>query len=750
MHSIITLVATLHDGDTLAAFLNAAPTHLPDAAFIVFNPSAESSDEEMISFLQANTSFPVLLAQMEDATQANNIYVLSHQNNLLLGNGFFVGNNAIAQRAQSFADAFWQSLAKHQAHRAIAIVFSPLLEEYQSLSAIKSNGGFLARCLPSNTPYLANSKPNGLSALYDVCLSAEDLPAAIAKHLSTAALQHSNAQISSSWSDRAVSVAYNLAQYQDNIRQSDFDDLLQHLRTAVLYLLPDLSIRQFSNFIQHYLSIDDSAVGKSIEAINTRDLSPYFVQWIHAVIEKKTPLQRDLQLPNSEWCDLKIVPIYYSDNEFKGIMISITDTTAIMRVQHILDNLSQEIHSQGKAFWGEHEKARQAAYKKQEALEALGRQGELLNNISQTMREGIISLQTNQQITFINNAAQGMTGLQIGQNILDWLDSHRFFLPDEDPIAIDNAENPIQRALTYKGLEQEDIDLYVVPKNNPQIGWFINIHIQHLQPKSGTQQGDWLVVLRDMTRQKRAELAFHKTERRQKALLLAIPDSMLHINRAGEYINYIPAKSTNPQDQIFEQYERAFFIGNRVQETLGEMGATIMEIFEIALENGDIQTEEFLSFEADRIRHYDIRLSLVNQTEALVLIRDITDVISGRHIADKYSEYYRWLLESISHPIVWLDQTGKVIHATSKIEKVGLSAEYVLGKNFYDFILPADINRARTALSDAFKSNASEIGKYKVLLPDSTSIPVKAKASIIEYGRQRLLQVIIGFVKRRK
>jgi chemotaxis response regulator CheB len=91
MHSIITLVATLHDGDTLAAFLNAAPTHLPDAAFIVFNPSAESSDEEMISFLQANTSFPVLLAQMEDATQANNIYVLSHQNNLLLGNGFFCG-----------------------------------------------------------------------------------------------------------------------------------------------------------------------------------------------------------------------------------------------------------------------------------------------------------------------------------------------------------------------------------------------------------------------------------------------------------------------------------------------------------------------------------------------------------------------------------------------------------------------------------------------------------------------------------
>lgn len=739
MNQVITLTATIHDRQALTDFFEFAPIYLPQATFVILDPSAQPCDEEMISLLESCTTLPIIAADIDLATREQGIYVVSLQKNVLLGNGFFVSHNSIAQKAMPFADAFWHSIARLHTDKAVAVVLSPQLSGTTGIEAVKQAGGLLVCHLDPNS-----DRSSLYSSLFDMLLPAAQLPAAIAACLQTTH-QHDR---TTSLSDDTIYVAYPAS--DEGNHQDDFDDLLQHLRTAVLYLRSDLSIRQFSNFIQHYLSLDNSAVGKSIYQVNTDFLSPDFKTWVVAVAQQRVPIHRDIALPNGEWCDLKIVPVYHQhSNAFKGIMISITDTTGIMRVQRILDSLSQQMQYQGKAYWEERDNAQQATLSNQQAIMDRDQQRELLSNIAQTMHEGIIALHPNHTIALINIAAQTMTGLSSNQSIRQWIETHYFFLPDDEQIAIPNDQNPIIRTLQGSYTGDADIDLYVIPKNGTQEGIFISIHTQALSNTTQQEKGT-LVILRNITDRKQSELELQDSELRQKALLFAIPDSMFHLNKDGEYLEYMPAKNINKQSEVFFRYEPAFFIGNRIQDTLPEIGNEIMAMFEQAIQTGEVQTHAFESPETEWVRHYDIRLSLVNHREALVLIRDITDIIAGRHLADKYADYYYSLIEACPMPIVWIDQQAKVVHANAKINNLGLNAQSIIGSDFYNFLPHNEVLRARTALENAFKNAAQTIGKYKIVLPNGETIAVKTKASIINFNRKRLLQVMLGTQKKSK
>ncbi len=734
MKQLIELIASSQEEQLLSDFFAQADQHLPLATFVVFNPEKQVSTSDMVSILSSNTTMPVCDAEIDLAMRAQNVFVLSANNNMVLGNGFFVSHNTMAQQATPFAEAFWLSLAKCVTFQIALVVLTPDLSITEQVLRLKPNNQWLL-CTALNPNAVL---PTPKHQQYDLVLPAIDLPIAISQQLMA---QMPQSPLSEPLQDSPV--ATTTAVLGEHASESDFDDLLQHLRTAVLYLNHRLAIRQFSNFLQHYLPLDNSALGKTIEQINTQLLPPDFVQWVKQVAETKIPLQKDLPLNNGEWCDLKIVPLYYSNSLFKGIMVSITDTTSIMRVHHVLDCLSKELHSQGAEFWKERQKANDAAQNKTQLLAAFDQQHGLWNNIAQTMNEGIIALHSDNTISYINPAAQNMTHLQLNDPIKNWLQTHRFYLLQDRQIPIPIEQNPLIRALQGHYSDKEYIDLCVAPNESNAEDTFISIHTQALLDKNQNNEGI-LIVLRDITDRKKFEIGLQESELQQKALLFALPDSMFHINRQGEYLSYIPAKNDQQHDDVFLKYESAFFIGNRIQDTLGDMGSDIMEMFEIAIQTKEVQTRHANWHHAERIYHYDMRLSLVNHNEALVLMRDITEEIAGKHVVHKYSEYYQSLLEYYPLPIVWIDQSGNIRHANSKIKNLGIEPNQIINQKFYDYLAPKYLLRAQTALENAFKGNVNDMGKYLIRIRQGKLLAVKVKSSIIVFNKERLLQVIIG------
>jgi PAS domain S-box-containing protein len=129
-----------------------------------------------------------------------------------------------------------------------------------------------------------------------------------------------------------------------------------------------------------------------------------------------------------------------------------------------------------------------------------------------------------------------------------------------------------------------------------------------------------LAAIEDITARKQAEEALRKSEAQKQAILLAIPDLMMRINREGYYVDFIQPKysqmsvlkinpigqhsSENFPPDLFQQ--RMFYI-HRALETRE------VQIYEQQIQiQGELLDEE-------------IRVVPLDDNEALILVRDITE-----------------------------------------------------------------------------------------------------------------------------
>lgn len=124
----------------------------------------------------------------------------------------------------------------------------------------------------------------------------------------------------------------------------------------------------------------------------------------------------------------------------------------------------------------------------------------------------------------------------------------------------------------------------------------------------------------DITDRKRAEEALQRSEAHQRALISAIPDLIMRINREGVYLEFLASPK--------------FYILGKVTEMVG------MSIFQIlshdlaqqrinyihkALETNSIQVYEQNFPVNDRIQFEEVRIVPYTEDEVLLLVRDISD-----------------------------------------------------------------------------------------------------------------------------
>lgn len=126
--------------------------------------------------------------------------------------------------------------------------------------------------------------------------------------------------------------------------------------------------------------------------------------------------------------------------------------------------------------------------------------------------------------------------------------------------------------------------------------------------------------VRDITERVRAEYALRESERKNKAILDAIPDLMLRISDQGQILDY----KTSDQQSLLEASQNLF--DKHLEDVLPDaMVVKALEHMKIALETGEGQQYESEMTDGDETKDYETRLVRSGPREALIIIRDVTE-----------------------------------------------------------------------------------------------------------------------------
>jgi PAS domain S-box-containing protein len=117
-----------------------------------------------------------------------------------------------------------------------------------------------------------------------------------------------------------------------------------------------------------------------------------------------------------------------------------------------------------------------------------------------------------------------------------------------------------------------------------------------------------------------AEISLKQSEAHQRALISAIPDLIMRINRAGIYLEFVVSPNFHVVGDIEEM------VGSHVFESLPINEAQKrLDFIQLALQTNTIQTyEQDLSIEG-KIQIEEVRVVPYNEDEVLLLVRDISD-----------------------------------------------------------------------------------------------------------------------------
>jgi PAS domain S-box-containing protein len=207
---------------------------------------------------------------------------------------------------------------------------------------------------------------------------------------------------------------------------------------------------------------------------------------------------------------------------------------------------------------------------------------------------------------------------------------------------------------------------------------------------------DLAAALRLNLQQLRSTAALQASERRSRALLEALPDSMFRISREGVYLDFHaqdPAQLRLPPEKL---------IGSSVWDYPVPHQATreLMATAERAFETGSVQTFEFEAAAADgTVRYREGRVTPSGADEFLLVTRDITARTKAEQLLKDSEQRSRALLEAIPDSMFRISLKGRMLdYRVEPPIRLFRPEEGMIGSDVYDTDFPSEIIDRRMAL----------------------------------------------------
>lgn len=217
----------------------------------------------------------------------------------------------------------------------------------------------------------------------------------------------------------------------------------------------------------------------------------------------------------------------------------------------------------------------------------------------------------------------------------------------------------------------------------PQKDYFYKIVIKPLYDSNGDLIGGMSITL-DLKDTKDAQIALTKSEEKRKAILFALPDLVFQVDIGGLVTDFYANEAYR------EELEKMNFLGKRMDRFIPTGDADkLIAIVRSVVESDKMQGYDYEHFDnaLNRSFYFEMRVSKLNNNEAIIIVRDVTSLRSTQEQLDLR-------LQELSDKNIQLE---KYIASNSELEKFAYIASHDLREPIRSIVGFAQILQKRLA-----------------------------------------------------
>lgn len=294
--------------------------------------------------------------------------------------------------------------------------------------------------------------------------------------------------------------------------------------------------------------------------------------------------------------------------------------------------------------------------------------------ILDSLGEGVYGLDLEGKTTFVNRAASEKTGWS-PEELIGRIQHDLIHHTRSDGSAYPKHECPIHQTLVDGEVRKVDDEVFW-----RRDGSFFPVAYTATPVVVDGRVTGAVVVFRDMSRSVEAIKAIQQQEARHRALLDALPDSIIRLRLDGEVLELqLPSGSADPHDV-------GAAIGMNIRDLVGsELAEFALAHSRLAVETGRMQQFEYERPRDDGVSINEARFVAAGDDEVVAVVRDVTEARRAENALRESEHRFRAIFDSMFQFIGLLKPDGTLLEANeAALEFAGITLEDVVERPFWE------------------------------------------------------------------